>query len=85
MKSMDPLPGSACVHAREGGHIWRVGHGQGIGFIPLQPLAWLDLLPGNGLPANHERAQVQLQLAVDAIDTFVVPRMPLHVAQMQEA
>ena len=27
---------------------------------------------------------VQLQRAVDAIDAFVVPRMPLHVAQVQE-
>ena len=72
-------------------------HRQRIWFVPLRPLAGFDLLPGNGLPANHERAQVQLQLAVDApygdcgqsptgqwIDAFVVPWMTLHVAQVQE-
>ena len=46
-------------------------HGQGFRLIALQPLAGFD-------------PQVQFQLAVDAIDAFVVPRMALHVAQMQE-
>ena len=71
MKSIDPLPGSACVHAREGGHIGRVWHRQDIRLLPFQPLSGLD-------------PQVQFQLAVDPIDAFVVPRMTFDVPQMQE-
>jgi hypothetical protein len=52
MKSMDPLPGSACLHAREGGHIWRVRDRQNVRLLPFQPLAGLD-------------PQVQLQFTVD--------------------
>jgi hypothetical protein len=44
MKSIDPLPGSACLHAREGGHVRRVRHRQGIGFVTLQPLAGFGLI-----------------------------------------
>ena len=79
------------------GRIWCLRHHQGIRFVALQPLARLDLLPGNGLPSNRERAQVQLQLAGDPpygdcrqspigqwINPFVVPWMPLHIAQMQK-
>jgi hypothetical protein len=53
------------------GHVGCIGHGQRIGFVALQPLARLD-------------PQVQLQLAVDPIDAFVVPRMALHVTRMQK-
>ena len=52
------------------GHARGLRHRQRVGFVPLQPLVGLD-------------PQVQLQLAVDAIDALVVPRMP-HVAQVQE-
>ena len=67
------------------GHVGRLRHGQSIRFVPLQPLAGFDLLPGNGLHANHERAQVQFQFAVDPVDPFVVPAVPFDVAQMQKA
>ena len=60
MKSIDPLPGSACLHAREGGHVRSIRHSQGVGFVPLQPFAGLD-------------AKVQRQLAIDAVNPFVVP------------
>lgn len=60
--------------------IWFLRHRQGIRFVPFQSLFQLDLLPGSGLLANHERAQVQFQFAVDAVNAFVVPRMALHVA-----
>jgi hypothetical protein len=52
-------------------HIWRIWHRQRVGFVPLQPLAGLD-------------PQVQFQLAVDAVNAFVVPRMTSDVAQVQE-
>ena len=41
------------------------------GFVPLQPFLGLD-------------PQVQLQLAVDPVDAFVVPAIALHVAQIQK-
>ena len=47
------------------------GHCQSVRHVPLQPFARLD-------------PQVQFQGAVDAVDALVVPRAPLHVAQMQE-
>ena len=53
------------------GQVRRIRHGQSLGLLTLQPFAGLD-------------PQVQFQRAIDAINTFVVPWMPLHVAQMQE-
>ncbi len=53
-------------------HVWCFRNGQGIGFVPLQTLAWLD-------------PQVQFQLAIDAIDPLVVPAMPTDIAQVEEA
>ena len=53
------------------GHVRRVRHRQRIGLVPFQPFPGLD-------------PQVQLKRALDATDAFVVPRMTLHVAQMQE-
>lgn len=58
-------------------------HHQGIGFIPLQPLARLDLLLGNGLTANHEGAHVQLRRAIDAIDAYVFPGVVFDVARLK--
>ena len=53
------------------GHVRRFRHRQSVRFVALQPLAGLD-------------TQVQLKLAVNAIDAFVIPGMPLHVAQVQK-
>ena len=47
------------------------GTARGSGFVPLQPFLGLD-------------PQVQLQLAVDPVDAFVVPAIALHVAQIQK-
>jgi hypothetical protein len=49
-----------------------VRHGQRIRLVPLQPFAGLD-------------PQVQLKLAGDPVNPFVVPDAPLNVAQIQEA
>ena len=72
-------------NAREGGHVRCLCHRQRIGFAPLQPLAGFDLLPGNGLPSNDERAQIQLKLGLDAVNPLVSPRVPVDVAQVQKA
>ena len=48
-------------------HIRALRHGQGVGLVSFQTL------PG----FNPE---VQFLLAVDAVDPFVVPAMPLHIA-----
>ncbi len=50
------------------GHVGRIRHHQCIWFVSFQPLAGFDLLPVSGLPSNHERAQIQLKLAMDAPD-----------------
>jgi hypothetical protein len=55
-----------------------VRHRQCIRLIPFQPLFRLDLLPDSGLPANHERAQVQLQFAVNPVDTLMPPQACKH-------
>src|SRR5690606_21394184 len=51
------------------GSFW---HGQRIGLVPLQALAWLD-------------PEVQLQLAVDAVYALVVPAMSPDIAQVKKA
>jgi hypothetical protein len=53
--------------------VGRFWHGQRIGLIPIQPFTRPDRSPGTGLHANQEKSQVQFQLAVDLIDTFLIP------------
>ena len=53
------------------GHIGRIRHRQRVGLVPFQSLAGLD-------------PKVQFELAIDAVNPFVVPWVPLDVAQMQK-
>ncbi len=48
-----------------------VRHRQCVRLIPFQPLFGLDLLPGSGLLANHERAQVQRQFAINPVNALM--------------
>ena len=52
-------------------HVWRFGRGQRIGFVALQPLAWLD-------------PKVQFQFAVNAVCALVVPAIPPDIAQVKK-
>ena len=56
-----------CHEIHGPGYIWRVRDRQNARLLPFQPLARLD-------------PQVQLQLAVDPVNAFVVPRMAFDVA-----
>ena len=75
MKAMEDenrrLKSNAYRATHRPGHVGCLRHRQRIRLVALQPLAGFD-------------PQVQFQLAVDPIDAFVVPRITLHVAQMQE-
>ena len=52
------------------GHVRALWHRHDVGFVPLQPFARLD-------------PQVQCQLAIDAVNPFMVLRMALDIAQVQ--
>jgi len=52
-------------------HVGRVRHRQRVGLVPFQPFARFD-------------PQVQFQFAIDAVNAFMVPCVPLDVAQMQD-
>jgi hypothetical protein len=45
--------------------VGRIRHRQRVRPLSLQAFLGPDLLPGSGLPTNHERAQVQLQFTIN--------------------